>query len=258
MLLNSAFYEDLADYVILNQSDLKFYLNNMLLFKSDCIIYCKTDFVKYLFNHLSLSNRNYVLITHHSDYSIDEMIDYKPACIKKWFGINLQNYDEYNISIPLGTKTPKGRAYHENQYDIEWLDANLEKLNQIKKCEDIVYCNWTITNHNRMNIINSLNVKYHRSSNLSFIEYCNDMAQYKFVISPPGNGLDNHRTWEALYLGCYPIVIKNRMYDAWKGLPILQVNDYNEITYELLNDFLSKSYSLEKITPIYWENIIRL
>ncbi len=31
-------------------------------------------------------------------------------------------------------------------------------------------------------------------------------AGYSFVLSPHGNGLDCHRTWEALLLGCIPVV----------------------------------------------------
>lgn len=33
----------------------------------------------------------------------------------------------------------------------------------------------------------------------------------KFVLSPPGNGLDCHRTWETIYLGAVPIVLRK----AW-------------------------------------------
>lgn len=32
-------------------------------------------------------------------------------------------------------------------------------------------------------------------------------GRYSFVISPPGHGLDCHRTWEALALGCIPITL---------------------------------------------------
>lgn len=34
------------------------------------------------------------------------------------------------------------------------------------------------------------------------------LSDSKFVLSPPGNGPDCHRTWEALYLGSIPIVKK--------------------------------------------------
>ena len=35
------------------------------------------------------------------------------------------------------------------------------------------------------------------------------VANSKYVLSPPGNGPDCHRTWEALYLGSVPIVKKD-------------------------------------------------
>jgi hypothetical protein len=37
-------------------------------------------------------------------------------------------------------------------------------------------------------------------------EYLFGMQQYKFVLSPVGNGEDTHRTWEALLAGSIPIV----------------------------------------------------
>jgi hypothetical protein len=37
-------------------------------------------------------------------------------------------------------------------------------------------------------------------------EYRNLVSNSKFVLSPPGNGPDCHRTWEAIYLGAIPIV----------------------------------------------------
>lgn len=257
MLINSAFYEDLADYKILFNSDLNDIISNYTLYKRNCTIYCKSDFVNLLFLHLKLSNREYNVITHHSDFPASNFSLNRPKCVKKWFAINLENSNDNTVSIPLGTKTPFGRAYHESQYEIEWLESNLVDLKSIKKDKTKVYCNWTITNLNRMNIIENLNVDYHHSHNLSFKDYCRDMAKYQFVISPPGNGLDNHRTWEALYMGCYPIVIKNKMYDSWKDLPILQVNNYSEINQEMLESFFEKKYNLEKLNTNYWTKIIK-
>jgi hypothetical protein len=60
-------------------------------------------------------------------------------------------------------------------------------------------------------------------------------AQHAFVISPPGAGRDTHRTWEALALGCYPIV----EYDAaavmmLRGLPVVAVESWADVTAERL------------------------
>jgi hypothetical protein len=41
-----------------------------------------------------------------------------------------------------------------------------------------------------------------------FASYLDDMARCRWVLSPPGNGVDCHRTWEALYLGVTPIVLR--------------------------------------------------
>ena len=194
-IINSAAYEDLCDHVILTTNDLQQYLKNFQLYKKNCIIYCKTDFTKLLFEHLKFSNRKYILVTHHSDYSIDKnWFELKPKNIIKWFAINSAYEHSDLIRIPAGIWTSEGRAYYQSHHKIKWFIKNETKLQEKHKINDIVYCNWSDTNTKRKNVIEKLNVKYKWISKLSFKEYCEDMSQYKFVISPPGNGLDNHRT----------------------------------------------------------------
>ena len=55
-------------------------------------------------------------------------------------------------------------------------------------------------------------------------------AECMFVASPAGNGLDCHRTWEAMYLGAVPLVNDNAMNRAFAslGLPLICVKDWNE------------------------------
>lgn len=57
------------------------------------------------------------------------------------------------------------------------------------------------------------------------------LVRYAFVASPPGNGLDTHRTWEAMYLGCVPIVLRSHMTEAYErlGLPVWVIDDYVEL-----------------------------
>jgi hypothetical protein len=56
-------------------------------------------------------------------------------------------------------------------------------------------------------------------------------AQYRFIASPPGNGEDCHRTWEALYLRSVPIVIRSPMTEQFHalGLPLWLVDSYDEL-----------------------------
>jgi hypothetical protein len=55
--------------------------------------------------------------------------------------------------------------------------------------------------------------------------------RYRFVASPPGNGVDCHRTWEALYLRSVPIVLRSSLTEAFErlGLPLWLVDSYDEL-----------------------------
>jgi hypothetical protein len=59
--------------------------------------------------------------------------------------------------------------------------------------------------------------------------YRTTLMRYGFVASPPGNGVDCHRTWEALYLGVVPIVRRSPFYESFSGLPVVFVDDWKEI-----------------------------
>lgn len=63
----------------------------------------------------------------------------------------------------------------------------------------------------------------------------------KYVLSPPGNGPDCHRTWEALYLGATPIVLKD--YWPFRGyeLPVVSINGWGELERVISQPYLSRS-----------------
>ena len=84
-----------------------------------------------------------------------------------------------------------------------------------------------------------------------------------FVLSPRGGGYDCHRTWEALALGCIPIVKSSRMDPLFEDLPVLIVSEWSDITAELLHqtmcDFTARrdTFRMEKLTMAYWRGRIK-
>jgi hypothetical protein len=66
------------------------------------------------------------------------------------------------------------------------------------------------------------------------IETWNNMTEYAFVLSPFGNGMDCHRTWEALLCGCIPIVRGPVFSELFDGLPVLIVDKWEDVTSQLL------------------------
>jgi hypothetical protein len=87
-----------------------------------------------------------------------------------------------------------------------------------------------------------------------------NMIQYAFVISPWGNGLDCHRTWEALCLGCIPIVKTSGLDPLFADLPVWIVQDWTDVNLEsmkqTIEEFKSKTFKYEKLTLAYWRNIM--
>ncbi len=89
-------------------------------------------------------------------------------------------------------------------------------------------------------------------------------GQYVFSVSPHGNGLDCHRTWEDLALGCIVIVKTSSLDPLYEGLPVVIVKDWGEITEDNMTKWLNQygdaftnpSYR-EKLTNAYWLNKIK-
>ena len=71
------------------------------------------------------------------------------------------------------------------------------------------------------------------------------MRKSLFVACPPGNGLDTHRFWEALYLGAIPIVLKDFESLAHKSWPRLMLNSWKEAV-EFSREDLERMYSMHK------------
>lgn len=84
-------------------------------------------------------------------------------------------------------------------------------------------------------------------------------VNYAFSISPHGNGLDCHRTWEDLILGCIVIVKSSPLDPLYEGLPVVIVQNWDEITEENLQKWIiqyadaSTNHAYrEKLTHQYW------
>jgi hypothetical protein len=72
-----------------------------------------------------------------------------------------------------------------------------------------------------------------------------EMSHSMFVVSPPGNGLDCHRTWEAIYLGAIPIIGRGTLSPkVIGGLGIWEVEDWDEALLASSSDLWDKYLSL--------------
>ena len=89
----------------------------------------------------------------------------------------------------------------------------------------------------------------------------NNIKKFAFVLSPFGNGMDCHRTWETLCLGSIPIIRAHRFKELFKDLPVLIVNEWHEINEALLintiNVFKNTIFNYKKLDLKYWIDKIK-
>jgi hypothetical protein len=87
--------------------------------------------------------------------------------------------------------------------------------------------------------------------------------EFAFELSPRGNGIDCHRTWESLILKTIPIVQTSKLDPIYRDLPVAIVKDWNEVTPERLKLWREQfcvsidGPMSEKLYASYWIGAMR-
>lgn len=253
--------------------------------KNHKIIYIRTDILSKIYTSLKNIHHKFILVSGCTDYTnpndifpdsrtFIEFIENKN--ITKWF---VQN----NIYMhPKIVHLPIGLDYHtlNSNTPLYWgpnrkpivQENELISIKNIAKpfYERQLYiystCHLFTTTKfgkDRINAIQTIPRKllYLEKNKISRLETWKNQIHYSFVLSPHGNGLDCHRTWEAIVLGCIPIVKKSLIDTLYSNLPVLIVNNWNEVNEELLNHtiqlYKDRSFHYDKLTLKYWMNLMK-
>lgn len=223
-------------------------------------IFVKGDYLDQFFHriHPYLSHP-YVLVTHNSDQSAPGRFSsvLQEAKLVAWFSQNVDDDSHCKMHpIPIGIAN---RCWRHGNGD---LITKIRSKQNLKK--HLVYLNISVETYPQergpvQNLLKNASFVYDAKKK-PFNGYLIDLASCKFVASPRGNGLDTHRLWESLYLGSYPIVKTSTLDSLYDELPVLIVQDWNEVTEDFLNqkydELCGKSYNFEKLNFSYWINLI--
>ena len=130
--------------------------------------------------------------------------------IVRWYACNLMSSVDENRIFPL----PLGMPFHRHESPVEV--ATLMQQLASRNKNDRILVNFAGDTPFRSFVIRSLvghpKVDIIRERQ-SLDSYLQTMSRYRFVLSAPGVGYDCFRTWEAIALGCTPIVFRHRHYD---------------------------------------------
>ena len=99
------------------------------------------------------------------------------------------------------------------------------------------------------------------STPISRLETWKKHANYCFILSPSGSSLDCRRTWEALMLGCVPIVRSEEKCALFDGLPVIVVKSWTDVAMDAMKEWHAECCILwernereirRKLTSAWW------
>jgi hypothetical protein len=144
------------------------------------------------------------------------------------FATNIQWVDQFSEPIPIGIENAhlrrNGSLHHYNL-------LSMARLNLAKKQEILVSFS-VETNPSIRKDVEQCCREYglKNETKLDLRTFRKRLGESYFIVSPPGNGIDCHRTWEAIYHGCIPII--EGKYNLFKHLKLPIA------TFDSLREFL--------------------
>jgi len=201
---------------------------------------------------------------------MDELLN-KPE-LKAWYTKNPAIVHDKLKILPLGPKwnwnsrelygedREKMMIYY-NQLDAE---TNFHLFKQ-----NLIYTNFSLLTTDspffsphiqiRNNLHSQIKDRFPMEKNTDFYTYMDSLKNSKFCFSPPGKGIDTHRTYEALLMGCIPIMVSTPLDKVFEDLPVIIEDNWSKIDELYLEqkykELKERKYNFNKLYLDYWENL---
>lgn len=219
----------------------------------DSVVFCKFDYLQYLVQYMEhhRCRTPFVLLTGQSDYAItDSVCDAVRSRVPvRWWGCN--NESSKANGVPLGiaddfcTLTLKNGFEQTKGTRLLYVNHRTETFPMVREPLYPMFAekSWA-----------TVRTPMEKGKTDTYRE---ELLDHKFILCPRGNGVDTHRMWEALYCGVIPVIKRHLTHRLLEGnLPILFVDDYREVTKDLLDstytEYSNKQWKSEILTVSWW------
>jgi len=215
-----------------------------MLWNNPLLLFCYGHRIHDFRRILSQLQNDFILVTHNSDQNItSECVDIlEHPRLRFWHAQNvLVNHSKLG-GIPIGVANSM------------WGHGDVAALGRViascpsKSNNFYFYFNIGTNVAARSLCKDILETKGLRfdSAASDFESYLRHMSSHKYAICPPGNGIDSHRIWEAMYLGVIPICLRSVFTEKVnRQFPIILLDSWADLDAEaLLNVYVPPSYSL--------------
>jgi len=194
-------------------------------------------------------------------------------CVLKWY---TQNYDgsaldklaPFPIGLDLHTRHDDGLGCPEDV--VQELRAIRTSAEPTGNRRQSLFCDihLSMCHPERMHLTNVLRdtgQAVFLTRRLPRIEVWKHYADFAFAFSTHGSGLDCHRTWELLMLGCIVITKASSLDPLFQDLPVAIVDNWKESLepdrrrrwLEELGTLTARAYIEDRLSPAFWMKRMR-
>jgi hypothetical protein len=224
--LSSDTYYDLCNFTIDSNTDLD---NLITQRKKYDLVYIQGHLVEKMKKQIDKiipNSVNKLIIMESDTLQIAQDLKTLLTIAKSIFSNNLIGQEDRIFPLPLGLE----RQCYKSAGVLK--DFRKPYINKVEKRPITFLVAWNDETNSNRSIYKSMFKKSDKSlvinSRISPKVVHNLMRKTLFVPSPAGNGLDCHRTWEALYLGAIPVVLKEE-FCGEENWPVLVVNSWQDL-----------------------------
>ena len=253
-------FREIADHVF----DLETNYFDINKIKNNDKVFVELRVIKKWFNeyHKNIKAR-YVLISHNGDEEINqELASRIDDRIIKWYSQNVNFVHPKLVPIPIGLEN---MSYYNNG-----IIKNYKRFEENRPTINKIIFGFNVnTNLSERIPAAEFFKKYIFAEKINGnwptpTKYLKMISKYKFIASPPGNGIDCIRTWESMYLNIVPIVKKSILTEYFSnlGIPMMVVDRWDEVV-EYDEKMLGCKYDeiiakadKRKLYFDYWQNKI--
>ena len=234
---------------------------NPAAFKKNDIVFLNLDYYDRFMDVLKITppKNRFILISHNSDKCFT---NYHYEALKKIttqiYAINTVCQGAHVYTIPIG--------FRDMPVDTMTILKGIPNMHTVK--DILIYMSFAIgTNPTKRtecyDTFCSL-AWVTRTPIVPLIEYYNNIAHSKYVLSPEGMGVDCHRIYESIYFDSIPILKTSQMDVYYNKLPVVIVDSWTDVTEEFLNSNYERLYENLKqwkkdhtnwLQPLSWMSI---
>ena len=185
------------------------------------------------YTHLHQFTNPFILITHNADYNLSDIPEFRAIAdhplVTKWFAQNACFDHDKIVPVPIGIANSMW-----DHGNMSWFESARGAVKS-----NNVFFNFNISTcpSKRQPCYDALKGVVPFLPPVSAKENIQRLATYKFCVCPEGNGIDTHRFWEALYLGCIPIVLDTptiRMFQKHTMIPLVILKSWSDLVVSKL------------------------